>query len=121
MQHRITKPLSNPEVKALYQKRAEIIKSLAHPTRAYLVDVLSSGERCVCELVELVGADFSTVSKHLSLLRSAGVVTCRKEGLQVFYALRSPCILTFLKCIEEVRDLDLKELSSEKKTLRIIR
>jgi DNA-binding transcriptional ArsR family regulator len=86
-----------------------------------LVDILSSGERCVCELAELVGADISTVSKHLSLLRGAGIVEARKAGLQVFYILRAPCILNFFQCVEAVRDLDLRALSAEKKALRVIK
>ena len=85
-----------------FEARAEIVKALAHPTRLYIVDVLSKGERCVCELRDGVGADFSTVSKHLSVLKNAGIVADEKRGLQVFYRLRCPCILNFFGCIENV-------------------
>ena len=85
-----------------FEARAEIIKALAHPTRLYIVEALSEGERCVCELREGVGADFSTVSKHLSVLKNAGIVEDEKRGLQVYYRLRCPCILKFLGCIESV-------------------
>ena len=87
---------------ALFEARAEIVKALAHPTRLLIVDELSKGERCVCELREEIGADISTVSKHLSVLKNAGVVEDDKRGLQVFYRLRCPCILNFFGCIENV-------------------
>jgi len=85
------------------EQRAEVLKALAHPSRLLMVDELSKGERCVCELTELVGADISTVSKHLSVLKLAGIVDCDKRGLKVFYHLRCPCILDFFRCIEAVR------------------
>lgn len=85
-----------------YRLRAQIIKSLAHPTRLRIVEQLAVRETCVCELQELTGGDMSTVSKHLSVLRNAGIVEDRKEGLKVFYSLRVPCILNFLGCIDTV-------------------
>jgi len=85
------------------RERAKILKALAHASRLLIVDELSRGERCVCELTNLVGADISTVSKHLSVLKEAGIVDCDKRGLQVFYRLRVPCILNFFNCIEAVR------------------
>ena len=88
--------------RALFEARAEIVKALAHPTRLFIVDELSKGERCVCELREKIGADLSTVSKHLSVLKNAGIVEDDKRGLQVFYRLRVPCILNFFGCVENV-------------------
>ena len=85
-----------------FERRAAVFKALAHPSRLLMVDELSRGERCVCELTELVGADISTVSKHLALLREAGVVDCDKRGLQVFYRLRVPCVMDFFDCLEAV-------------------
>ncbi len=90
----------SPEV---FEERARVLKALAHPSRLIMIDELSRGERCVCELTELVGADISTVSKHLSLLKEAGIVDCDKRGLKVFYRLRAPCILNFFGCIEAVQ------------------
>jgi ArsR family transcriptional regulator len=78
------------------------MKALAHPTRLFIVDELSRGERCVCELTDGIGADVSTVSKHLSVLKSAGIVLDDKRGAQVFYRLRVPCILNFFGCVEAV-------------------
>jgi DNA-binding transcriptional ArsR family regulator len=84
------------------EARATVMKALAHPTRLFIVDELSRGERCVCDLTEKVGADVSTVSKHLSVLKSAGIVLDDKRGVQVFYRLRVPCILNFFGCVEAV-------------------
>jgi len=80
------------------------MKALAHPTRLFIVDELAKGERCVSELQGLVGADISTVSKHLALLKSAGVITDDKRGLQVFYRLQTPCVLNVFECVRQVQD-----------------
>ncbi len=79
-----------------------MVKTLAHPTRLFILEELARGERCVCELTEMVGADVSTVSKHLSLLRTAGLVQDDKRGAQVYYSLRCACALSFFSCIDEV-------------------
>jgi DNA-binding transcriptional ArsR family regulator len=89
-------------VRETLQRRANILKALAHPSRLMMVDELAKGERCVCELQELVGADMSTVSKHLTVLRKAGLVASDKRGLQVFYTLLSPCVMSFFTCVESV-------------------
>ena len=80
--------------------RAEIFKALGHPARLAMVVALGKGERCVCELQELVGFDMSTVSKHLTVLRSVGLVDSDKRGKQVFYSLRLPCALGFVECVD---------------------
>ena len=88
--------------KAKYEARAKIIKAMAHPTRLFIVDELSKNERCVCELTEMIGADTSTVSKHLSVLKEAGIILDEKRGLQVWYHLQVPCVLNFFGCVESV-------------------
>jgi len=89
-------------IRTQLEARARVMKALAHPSRLFIVDELSRGERCVCELTEMIGADVSTVSKHLAVLRSAGVVLDERRGAQVFYRLRVPCILNFFGCVEAV-------------------
>jgi ArsR family transcriptional regulator len=79
-----------------------VLKARAHPTRLYIVDELSRGERCVNELTDMVGADMSTVSRHLSVLRSAGIVVDDKRGSEVYYSLRMTCVLGFFDCLEQV-------------------
>jgi ArsR family transcriptional regulator len=85
-----------------YEARAKILKAMAHSSRLLILDQLAAGERCVCELTEMIGADKSTVSKHLSVLKSAGLVSDDKRGLQVFYTLRVPCAVSLFSCIEGV-------------------
>ncbi len=75
---------------------------MAHPTRIFIIEELEKEERCVCDLTDLIGADVSTVSKHLSVLKQAGIVTDDKRGNQVFYRLHVPCILNFFGCVESV-------------------
>jgi DNA-binding transcriptional ArsR family regulator len=87
-----------------YETKARMMKALAHPTRLFMVEELSKGERCVCELRDMVGADISTVSKHLSLLKAAGIVADDKRGLQVFYRLKTPCVLGFFDCVQQVQE-----------------
>jgi ArsR family transcriptional regulator len=92
-----------------YEARVQIVKAMAHPTRMFIVDELSrGGERCVCELTEMVGADMSTVSKHLSLLKNAGLIGDEKRGNQVFYRLKVPCIMDFFRCVETVLECNAK-------------
>jgi ArsR family transcriptional regulator len=100
----------NVKTKAKFEARAQVIKALAHPTRLFIVDELSRNERCVCELTEMIGADVSTVSKHLSVLKSAGIVEDEKRGLQVWYRLRVPCILNFFSCVESVLKANAAQL-----------
>jgi ArsR family transcriptional regulator len=85
-----------------YEARARVAKALAHPSRLLLLDALKGRERCVCELTELVGADQSTVSKHLAILKNAGLVGTRKEGAMIFYRVTCPCLEGFFQCIESV-------------------
>lgn len=91
------------KTQAKYEARAKIAKALAHPTRLFIVDELArSGQRCVCELTEMVGTDMSTVSRHLAVLKGAGLIEDEKRGQMVFYRLRVKCVLSFFDCIESV-------------------
>ena len=85
----------------LLQAKARVFKALGHPTRLYIVEKLSKGECCVCAFADAISADLSTVSKHLSVLKQAGIVEDEKRGLQVFYHLKIPCVLNFMECVED--------------------
>ena len=99
----------NVQTEARFRARAKIIRAMAHPTRLFIIDELSRGERCVRELTKMIGSDVSTVSKHLSVLRNADIVKDEKRGAQVFYSLRVPCILQFFSCVETVMKSAAKE------------
>lgn len=81
------------------KSQARVLKALAHPTRIFIVEELSKGERCVCELTAMIDAEMPTVSRHLSLLKNAGIVEDDKRGTQVFYRLAAPCVVKFLGCM----------------------
>ncbi len=70
-----------------YQRKAELFKALAHPTRLKILDAIREGEVCVRSLEELTGASQSCVSQHLSLLRELELVRCRRQGNQICYTL----------------------------------
>jgi ArsR family transcriptional regulator len=88
--------------RSLAEARARVIKALAHPSRIYMVARLSSGDASVGELVKAVGDDVSTISKHLAILRQAGLLSDRKDGNRVLYSLRCPCIMEFIHCVDDV-------------------
>ncbi|MFH0910743.1 MAG: metalloregulator ArsR/SmtB family transcription factor [Planctomycetota bacterium] len=88
--------------RARIDERSRIFKAMAHPARLLMVEELGRGRRSVRELTRLVGADISTVSKHLSVLKRVGIVWPEKRGNRVFYHLRCPCVLEFFQCVEAV-------------------
>lgn len=88
--------------KTRLEARAKVLKAMAHPSRLFILEELEKSERCVCDLTEMIGADVSTISKHLSVLKHAGIVVDDKRGNQVFYQLRVPCIMNFFDCVETV-------------------
>ncbi len=97
------------EEKNLYEAKAKIFKALAHPTRLWIAEKLGQGECCVNDLVEPLRADFSTISKHLSVLKEAGVVVGEKRGKQVYYSLKVSCVLGFMSCVEDVIENRIRE------------
>jgi len=93
-----------------YAARAKVIKAIAHPTRLFIVDELARcEERCVCELTAMIGSDMSTVSRHLALLKNAGLIADEKRGSQVYYRLRCRCATDFLDCVESVLKSNAQE------------
>ncbi len=99
----------DPKKRARYEARAKIIKALAHPARLLIVDALSTtDELCVCELTEMIGSDMSTVSRHLAVLRGAGLIADEKRGQMVYYRLRVKCLLRFLDCVDSVLECNAK-------------
>jgi len=91
----------------VYRRQARVLKALANESRLMIVDRLGQGECTAGELVEIVGSDQSTVSKHLAVLRSHGIVEDRREGSYVNYRLVTPCVLNFFSCASAVLNLRL--------------
>ncbi len=85
-----------------FERRAAIARALAHPLRLRILDHLRAhGELCVCQLVDEFGCKQPIMSKHLLILKSHGLVEIRKDGLKVFYSLKTPCILNFFQCADK--------------------
>ena len=80
-----------------------VFKALGSPARLTLVRTLTAGERCVCDLVEACGLGWSTTSKHLDVLREAGVVSSDKRGQKIFYRLELDCVPHFIQCLDKAR------------------
>ena len=93
-----------------YDALARILKALAHPTRLFLVEQLKDGEKCVCELQTLVNANISTVSRHLAILRNAGIVFDDRRGSKVFYSLRSRQAIDLLSGLSDMAREDAESL-----------
>ena len=91
-----------------YAMTARIMKAVAQPIRLAIVDTLRQGQRSVSDIADAVGAERSNVSRHLGVLASAGILNSRKEGLQVFYNLHTPCILRVFDCVREVIKADVR-------------
>ena len=85
-----------------YDGQAKVMKALAHPSRLLIVQALMDHELCVCELHELLPHNLSTVSRHLSVLKNAGLLAEEKRGLYVYYHIICPCIYAFLSCIGRI-------------------
>ena len=76
--------------------RAEILKALGQPTRLKIIDFLRDGERCVCEIFPAISEEQSNTSRHLNLMVSSGILSRRKEGVKIFYAVKHHEILTIV-------------------------
>ena len=84
------------------QRKSEIFKALGHSTRLQIVEKLADGELCVCHILEMFDIDMSTLSRHLSVLKNAGVVSDERRGKNIYYSLKCPCLVNMIECMEEV-------------------
>jgi len=82
--------------------KAEVFKAMGHPLRLGVIEFLQAGEKCVCEIVDHTGTGISNMSKHLSILKKAGIVSDRRDGLKIMYSLTMPCAMDFTRCVEGV-------------------
>ena len=92
-----------------YEARATVAKALGHPSRLIMLEALAKKDMCVCDLTKLVEADQSTVSKHLAVLKHAGIVDVHKDGVKTFYRMKIKCLEGFWGCVETVLKQNLKD------------
>ena len=97
---------------------AAVFKALGHPSRVFIIDKLRGGDRCVHELAAEIGADMSTVSRHLSILKKTGIITDRKEGTTVFYSLTCDCLSQMLSGVENIIKMQLESRAAALASLK---
>ncbi len=97
-----------PSVPLAFKTESRLLALLAHPIRLQIVELLRHGEVCVCDMQAALGQRQAYVSQHLMALREAGIVTCRKDGLRVYYQLSDPRIL---RVLDQLRALSRARLS----------
>ncbi|MCX5797200.1 MAG: metalloregulator ArsR/SmtB family transcription factor [Elusimicrobia bacterium] len=96
----------------VFKIKADFLKSLAHPLRLQIIEHLKSREASVGEMVKGLGVEQSGLSKHLSILRMAGILSSRQEKATVFYSVRDADIFHVLRPIAEILRKKLKESQS---------
>jgi ArsR family transcriptional regulator len=101
----------------LYSSQADILKALGQPTRLKIIDFLRDGERCVCEIFPAIGEEQSNTSRHLSTLQAAGILTRRKDGLKIYYAIKHPEVL---QVIELARQIMVQEITGRHQLLQAV-
>ena len=83
------------------EKLAEILKALGHPTRVKIVEYLADGEKCVKEIWQEIGVPQPTVSQHINILKNAGIISYRKDGVKTCYRVEMPVVIEILKLLEK--------------------
>ena len=93
----------------IYQVKADFFKTLAHPARIRVLELLRDGERSVSELIPEVGLEASHLSQQLGILRRANVLQSRKEGSTVRYSVTDPQIFELLEVARAILTSTLAE------------
>ncbi|MFV2074424.1 MAG: ArsR/SmtB family transcription factor [Thermoanaerobaculales bacterium] len=81
----------------LLSRIAEVLKAMADPTRLKILHSIHTDERCVSDILGDVGGSQANVSKHLSVLKRAGLVDCRRSGLNVYYRIIDDGVFTICR------------------------
>ena len=99
-----------------FEEEARLLRVLGHPMRLAIIETLSKRPWCVCELANNLGLNKSATSKHLSLLKSVGVIDMERDGTQVNCNLVMPCVLELMHCGNRStihKEISRKPLESE--------
>ena len=91
-----------PVTTPLHELKADFFKTLGHPVRVRVLELLSQREHAVAEMLPLTSVEASALSQHLGLLKKAGLVTSRREGSTVYYQLTSPKVRDLLAVARDV-------------------
>ncbi|MBI5244075.1 MAG: winged helix-turn-helix transcriptional regulator [Elusimicrobia bacterium] len=93
----------------VFKIKADFLKCLAHPIRLAIIEHLKHGEKSVGQMVQALGVEQSGLSKHLALLRQAGILKSRQEKVTVYYSIRDKDIFHVLRPISEILRKKLEE------------
>jgi DNA-binding transcriptional ArsR family regulator len=88
--------------KSLYEMQAEICKTLTNPKRIEILNTLKTDEKTVTELVTALGASKANVSQHLAVMRHKGILTTRREGVNIYYRVANPKVIEACSLMKEV-------------------
>ncbi|AEF93882.1 regulatory protein ArsR [Desulfotomaculum nigrificans CO-1-SRB] len=91
------------------QLKADLFKAISHPTRIRILELLSDGEHCVCDIFEQLNVEQANTSQHLSVMKKQGILQSRKEGLRVIYSIKHPEIIELIEFANKI----LKKQASE--------
>jgi len=92
-----------------FEKKAEILKAIAQPTRLKILDLLKNGERCACDIYPALAQEQPNISKHLNFMKRAGIVDSRKDGLRIIYWIKAPEVLEILRHAEAILKREVEE------------
>ena len=95
---------NSPEGKATVmdcEKTAEVLKALGHPTRIKIIKYLADGEKCVKEIWQELGIPQPTVSQHINILKNAGIISFRKDGVKTCYKMENPKVVEIIKLFSD--------------------
>ncbi len=96
----------NPKI---FEGQASILKALGQPTRLQILELLKEGERCVCEIFPAISQEQANVSKHLAILKQAGILESRKDGLRILYRIKAPEVLSLLNGVSKLLKTQARE------------
>jgi DNA-binding transcriptional ArsR family regulator len=91
------------------EMKAEILKTLAQPTRLKILELLRNGEKCICEIVPAINGEQSNISRHISLMQKTRIITTRKDGVRVMVKVLDPEIFNILDRVSKILKDQLKE------------
>jgi DNA-binding transcriptional ArsR family regulator len=100
-------PFTDP----IYALKAEFFRTLGHPVRVRILELLGAGERTVGSLQDELGLDSSSTSQHLAALRRQGLVETRRQGTTVFYSVKNRRLIDLLAVAREIMQAQLSETS----------
>ena len=98
--------------KSYWKAKLKFLKPWGSQRVVQILDLLKEGERCVCEIFPVIQQEQANVSKHLSILKQAGIVDCRKEGLRIIYWIKNPEVLNLLKEVTGILKIRIQEQQS---------